>query len=120
MSRIKALFGVAESFPDRPQMDTPVVTGHWERADRIQDATGVANPLVNGPIGLHEPLDFSDSVGRRHADEVERIEQVIWRQPQQRTGDRFTAERGEHELAKPPKVRRRQPIQFVADHALDL
>ena len=74
--RVKVLLGVAESPPGRPEVPAPVVTGHREGADRVQRAAGGPDPLVDGPVGRHEPVDFGGVIGRRDPYQVERVYQV--------------------------------------------
>ena len=63
-------------------------------------------------------VDVNVGIGKRIR--IERVHQVVRRQPQQRAGDRLAAERGEHDLAEGAQIRRRQLGQLAADHGLDL
>ena len=76
MPRVKVLLGVAESPPGRPEVPAPVVTGHREGADRVQRAAGGPDPLIDGPVGRYEPVDFGGVIGRRDPYQVERVYQV--------------------------------------------
>src|SRR5258705_13061070 len=118
--RVKVLLSTAQPCPGRPEVLAPVVTGHRESADRIQGAAGGTNPLVDCPVGLYKPVDFGDSVRCGNPHQVERVKQIVCRQPQQRAGGRRSAESGERDLAVGSQVRRRQPIQFATDHGLDV
>lgn len=71
--RVKVLLGIAELPPSRPEVSAPVVTGHREGADRVQRASSVPDPLVDGPVGRHEPVDFGGVVGRWEPYQVERV-----------------------------------------------
>ena len=102
-------------------MVTPLRRGQRQcGTGRVEGAACVADPVVDRPVRLHEPLRCSRVVRTREPDQVEGVAQGFRRQAQQRARHRPRTDRGEHHLAEPAEVCGCvQPVELGAHHGLD-